>query len=254
MNLRIMKNYLRQVTAYRPSLSDLPFLLQGIGIAVLFGMLFYDSVIAILILLPIVIPWFIYQKKMEKKRISRVVGIQFRDAIASVLTSLKAGYSVENSFKEAERDINLLYGKKSHINRYLSKVYKGLRNNIPLEKLLLNFGRESGNTDIEEFAHVFAVAKRSGGNMTETIERTISVISRKMDVEKEIEVLISAKRLEARIINLVPFIIILYISLTSPGFFKPLYHNLPGVILMTVCMLVYFAAYLLSEKIVNITI
>ena len=61
----------------------------------------------------------------------------------------------------------------------MDKVYKGLRNNVPLEKLLLNFGKESGNADIEEFAGVFAIAKRSGGNMTETIERTISVISRK---------------------------------------------------------------------------
>ena len=254
MKLKILKNYFHQVINYRPCLRDLPVLLQGIGIAALFGKLFYDSVIAIIILLPLVIPWFIYRKKTEKIRISRIVGIQFRDAISSVLTSLKAGYSVENAFREAGRDINLLYGKKSYISRYMDKVYKGLRNNVPLEKLLLNFGKESGNADIEEFAGVFAIAKRSGGNMTETIERTISVISRKMDVEKEIEVLISAKKLEARIMNFVPFFIIFYISITSPGFFAPLYHNFPGVILMTICMFVYFAAYLLSEKIVNITI
>ena len=166
----------------------------------------------------------------------------------------ESGYSVENAFREAGRDIALLYGKKSHISRYMDKVYKGLRNNVPLEKLLLDFGKKCGNADIEEFAGVFAIAKRSGGNMTETIDRTISVISRKMDVEKEIEVLISAKRLEARIMNFVPFFIIFYISITSPGFFAPLYHNIPGVILMTICMFVYFAAYLLSEKIVNITI
>ena len=98
------------------------------------------------------------------------------------------------------------------------------------------------------------MAKRSGGNMTDIIGRTIAVISRKMDVEKEIDVLISSKRLEAGIMNIVPFFIIFYISITSNGFFDPLYHNVVGVILMTICMLVYFAAYLLSQKIVNITI
>ena len=75
-----------------------------------------------------------------------------------------------------------------------------------------------------------------------------------MDVEKEIDVLISSKRLEAGIMNVVPFFIIFYISITSNGFFDPLYHNVVGVILMTICMVVYFAAYLLSQKIVNITI
>ena len=106
--------------------------------------------------------------------------------------------------------------------------------------------------DIQDFAEVFAVAKRSGGNMTEIIGRTITVISQKMDVEKEIDVLISAKRMEARIMNMVPFFIIFYISLTSPGFFTPMYHNVFGVILMTVCMGFYAFAYLLSERIVNI--
>jgi tight adherence protein B len=229
-------------------------LLQGTGIAVLFGRLFYDSWIAAVFLLPLVIPWFIFQKKMEKRRMVRVLGIQFRDAIASALTSLKAGYSIENAFREAGRDMELLYGKKSPICRELKRIYKGLANNIPLEKLMGRLGKESGNSDIEEFAEVFAVAKRSGGNMTEIIGRTISVISRKMDVEKEIDVLISSKRLEAGIMNFVPFFIILYISITSNGFFAPLYHNIPGVIIMTICMCVYFAAYLLSQKIVNITL
>ena len=249
-----MKNYFLQVSGFRPTISELPVLIQGVGIAVLFGRLFYDSWIAVIFLLPLVIPWFIYKKKMEKMRRVRILGIQFRDAIASALTSLKAGYSIENAFREAGRDMELLYGKKSPICQELRRIYKGLGNNIPLEKLIGRLGKESGNADIEEFAEVFAVAKRSGGNMTDIIGRTIAVISRKMDVEKEIDVLISSKRLEAGIMNNVPFFIIFYISITSNGFFDPLYHNVVGVILMTICMLVYFAAYLLSQKIVNITI
>ena len=186
MTLQTAKNFFLQVLHFRPKIGDIPVLLQGAGIAVLFGRLFYDSWIAAVFLLPLVIPWFIFQKKMEKRRMVRVLGIQFRDAIASALTSLKAGYSIENAFREAGRDMELLYGKKSPICRELKRIYKGLTNNIPLEKLMGRLGKESGNPDIEEFAEVFAVAKRSGGNMTEIIGRTISVIYRKMDVEKEI--------------------------------------------------------------------
>ena len=115
-------------------------------------------------------------------------------------------------------------------------------------------GKETTNTDIQDFALVFSVAKRNGGNMTEIIDRTISVISGKLEVEKEIEVLISAKRLEARIMNMVPFFIIFYISITSPGFFDALYHNVLGICLMAVCMVIYCISYYLSEKIVNISI
>ena len=254
MNLKTLKNFWQQVLDYQPDTGDIPVLLQSIGIAVLFGKVFYDSYIAMAALLPLSAWWFIHQKRTLKDRRIRLLGIQFKDVIAAVLTNLKAGYSVENAFREAAKDIELLYGKASPICDHLHIILKGLKNNIPLEKLLYSFGTESGNKDIMEFAVVFAVAKRSGGNLTEIIARTISVISRKMEVEKEIEVLVSAKRMEARIMNCVPFFIIFYINLTSRGFFEPLYHNAFGIILMTICMIVYIAAYLLSEKIVNIVV
>lgn len=220
----------------------------------MFGRLFFDSWIAVGIVSPISIVWTLLQRKNESVKRCRQIGIQFKDAIFSVLTSLKAGYSIENSFLEARKDMDILYGKNSDISFYLSKISKGLRNSVPLEKLIFGMGKETGNTDIQDFALVFAVAKRSGGNMTEIIDRTIGVISGKLEVEKEIDVLISAKRLEARIMNMVPFFIIFYISVTSPGFFDSLYHNFLGIILMSVCMAIYCVSYVLSEKIVNITI
>ncbi len=244
----------QQVRSSRPSLRDAPLFGQGALIALMFGRLFYDSWIAVAALLPIALPWFLFQKKRQRERNRRLIGIQFRDALISVMTNLKAGYSPENAFIEAQRDMALLFGKKSLICNALSGVDKGIRNNIPLEKLIYRMGKESENSDIQDFAEVFAVAKRSGGNMTGIIEKTVQVISQKVEVEKEIDVLISAKRMEARIMNMVPFFIIFYVGLTSPGFFAPLYHNIFGIVLMSICMGIYAFAYLLSERIVNIDV
>ncbi len=254
MNLKQLKSLWQQVLAYPKGIEDLPIVASGFLIALAFGRLFYDSWIAVIALLPVIVPWYLYQKKRQIQRNVRLIGIQFRDAMASVLTSLKAGYSPENAFIESCHDMELLYGKKSLICQALSKLTKGIKNNIPLEKLVYRLGKESGNSDIQDFAEVFAVAKRSGGNLTDTLSRTIAVISQKMDVEKEIDVLISAKRMEARIMNLVPFFIIFYISITSSGFFDPLYHNLFGIVIMSICMLFYIGAYLMSERIVNINV
>ena len=235
-------------------MNDIPYFAQGGVIVFLFGRLFFDSFIAMVVLSPGIILWTILQKHIDKTRKRRAIGIQFRDAIYSALTNLKAGYSIENAFVESQRDMELLYGAKSDIVYHLNIISKGLKNNIPLEKLIYGFGRECENTDIQDFAFVFRVAKRNGGNMTEIIERTIGVISQKINVEKEIDVLISAKRLEARIMNMVPFFIIFYISISRPGFFDVLYHNPFGIALMSVCMIVYVVAYLISEKIVNISV
>ncbi len=80
------------------------------------------------------------------------------------------------------------------------------------------------------------------------------MIQNRIEVENEINVMISAKKLEQSIMDLVPFIIILYIGVTSKGFFDVLYHNPAGILIMTGCLVVYFAAFLLSEKIIRIRV
>ena len=51
-----------------------------------------------------------------------------------------------------------------------------------------------------------------------------------------------------------PFGIILYMSLTSPGFLEVLYGNLFGVAVMTGCLAVYLFAWWLGNRIVDIEV
>lgn len=105
-----------------------------------------------------------------------------------------------------------------------------------------------------QFADVFLIAKRSGGNMTDILEKTAAVIGQKIETDQEIRLMISAKKMEQKIMNMVPFLIIFYIGTTSKGFFDVLYHNLIGVVIMTVCLGLYGTAYLLSKRIVEIEV
>ena len=237
------------------SLSQQIFLLaQGISLILFAAMFFYRSIVAALILLPLLFPIYKRQKRIaiEKKR--KTLTIQFKDLMESVMTSLKAGYSAENAFGEAYREMAFLHGKHSAICKELFRIESGLRNNIPLEKLLLRLASDSGVEEIREFAEVFAIAKRSGGNMIEIMERTVNLISSRLEVEKEIDLILSAKKMEQKIMDVVPFLIIAYIGFSSQGFFDVLYHNPVGILIMSVCLAVYIAAFMLSEKIIQISV
>ena len=124
-------------------------------------------------------------------------------------------------------------------------MIRGLENNVILEKLLYDLGVRSRLPDIMQFADVFLIAKRSGGNLTEILEKTAGVIEQKIETDKEIQLMISAKKMEQKIF---------YIGTTSRGFFDVLYHNLVGVAVMTVCLLFYGAAYRISKRIVEIEV
>ena len=180
--------------------------------------------------------------------------MEFREAIMSVNASLTAGYSIENAFVEAGKDMAKLYGEDGLITREFVYLTRALRANETLENVLSDMARRSGVDDIRDFADVFAAAKRSGGDLNRIIRRAADTISEKMDVKREIETLTSSKRYENRIMEIVPFAIICYISLTSPDFIEALYHNATGIAVMTVCLIIYGAGFVMAERIVNIQI
>ena len=88
--------------------------------------------------------------------------------------------------------------------------------------------------------------------LQEILEKTADQIRDRIDIENEIRILLGSRRMEQRIMDAVPFLIIAYIGTVSRGFFDVLYHNAAGILFMTVCLAVYLAAFLLSEKILQI--
>lgn len=165
--------------------------------------------------------------------------------------SLKAGYAVENAFIESISDMEVMFGMDCQMVVELEKLYRGLHNNETLESLLQDMAGRSGLEEIREFADVFAIAKRNSGNIPETIEMYSKIISGKLELEAEIQTLLAAKQLEQKVMNVMPFLIVLYLEYTNPGYFDMMYHNLFGVAIMSVCLVVYLCAYALSEHILG---
>lgn len=191
------------------------------------------------------------QKQLCKKRRNELEN-QFKDWLECVIVSLQSGNSVENAFIKAGKEMALFYGEDADIRREMKEMNYLLENNVTLEKILLDLGNRSGSEDIRNFAEVFLIGKRSGGNLREIIESCCSVIVMKMDLEREIQTMIHGKVLELKVMCVVPFGIILYISISSPGYFSPLYHNVAGICIMTGCLLFYLGAVVMSAKIVKI--
>ncbi len=215
---------------------------------------FYRSVLAAVLLLPLAVFFFRYKRAELKRKRKYELSMEFREAIMSVNASLTAGYSIENAFIEAGKDMARLYGEDGLITKEFALLTRALRANETLEVILSDLARRSGVEDIRDFADVFAAAKRSGGDLNRIIRRAADTISEKMDVKREIETLTSSKRYENRIMEIVPFAIICYISLTSPDFIEGLYHNATGIAVMTVCLVIYAAGFVMAERIVNIQI
>jgi len=188
----------------------------------------------------------------EKNR--KILKNQFREMILSMATNLKVGYSPENAFLEAYVDLRNIYGTNSKIFYELEIMKKGLSVNRSFESLLRDFEKNCKVEEITEFVDIFCLAEKTGGNLVEIIDSTANMISQKISVDEEIEVIIRAGKLERQLMMVIPFLIIFYIESTNKNFFAPLYHNVSGILVMSVCLGIYFVAVKVSEKIVSIRV
>lgn len=226
----------------------------GSAILLCISYFFYHSFIPLIFLWPLLI---VYRRLCEIEREhlrKQKLGLQFKDGILAVSAALKAGYSIENAFYEAYKDLCHLYKPEDMIIQEFLYINRQLKNNMVLESLLMDFADRSRVEEIRDFAEVFSIAKRSGGNLNKMIEHTALLISEKIQVKRDIQTILAARQFEQKVMNLVPLFILFYIGITSPGFFDPMYGNPGGICIMTICLLIYFAAFILSKKIVAIEI
>lgn len=230
------------------------YLAEGVALAGAVAWLFYRSHIAVLLLSPLALPYCMYRIKGEREKERRILSGQFREMLDSVNNALRSGDSPDNAFREAYQEMVYEYGEYAPITKEMTKLVAGLDNRIPLEKLLGDLAERTGAEEIREFAEVFRIAKRGGGNMTEILTRTAALIEERLDVENEISIMLGNRRLEQRIMDITPFMIIFYIGITSPGFFDVLYHNPEGIAFMTLCLGAYLCALVISEKILAVTL
>ncbi len=229
-------------------------ILQGLVIIGLFGYFFYRSWIITLLLSPLLYFYLLYKGKVVKEKRSKALIMQFKEMLNSVNGSIQAGYSIENAFIEAEKDLRQLFGSDSRIVKEINLIKKGLENNCDVIELLSNLAERTGIEEIESFADILSVGIRSGGNISENMASFVRVIEEKAGVMQEIDTMVSARRFEQKIMNVIPFVIIFYVELTNKGFFGILYHNIFGILVMSVTMVIYLLSVYLSDRIIDIRI
>ena len=199
--------------------------------------------------------WYIKWKQREKtEKRKKLLMYHFRDVLHGLQSAVRAGYSMESAVVECRKELEQIYGEKADMVTEFIYMERQMRVGIPVEQLFLDLGIRSGVEDIRNFGEIFLICRRTGGNLAEVMEKMARIIGEKIRVEQEIDVSVAGKKMEQMVMSLVPGGMILYMQVTSEGFLNILYHNLLGIIVMTVCLGIYGFSFWLGRKIVRIAV
>lgn len=216
--------------------------------------LFYKSLWALALMFPVSFLFYRWKRHERIRERKKQLDYQFKDALYALDVALQAGYSMERAIGCCIRDLGKLYPKDADILQELTYMETQMHLSVPLEMLFVDLAERSGLEDIENFAAVFATAKRSGGDLSKIVQKTARMLTDKIEVKKEIEATVAAKKMEQVTMSCMPFGIVLYMQLTSPGFLQILYGNVFGVVTMSICLGIYFLAYWMGCRIVDIEV
>ena len=222
------------------------------AVGMVFSIVFYDNIVFTLLFLPTVIPSIKrYRRKAVIKRKEKLLK-EFRYALDFITTGLMSGLSVEKAFEESYKNLREMFGGKAYICKELSLIINKVSLGESVEMGVKQFALRTHIREINDFAGMFEISKRTGADMGKIIKNTSGVIMEKILLKEEVLTMTTSKRFEAKIMKVMPIIIIAYLKWGTANYFESLYHNAFGVIIMSAAIISYVLACLWLDKISNL--
>lgn len=188
-----------------------------------------------------------YLKEKQKNQLK----IQFRDMLDSLATSFTSGDNANSSFNNAYEDMKTQYSEDSFIVKELQEIVVGIRNNISIEESLNDFANRSGLEDIKNFANVFSVVYKKGGDIRSVVRNCYNLIGDKIEIENEIKTKITSNKTQQKVMSVAPILIVGFLKLSSSAFAEN-FATVKGVIVITIAIGIFIGAYKYGEKITDI--
>ena len=191
-------------------------------------------------------------KKLRAENQKQELRIQFRDFLYSVSASVNTGRSLDEALEDACEPMMMIYGQHASIVRELSHMIYVIRDtNGSAETLLKDFARRSHIEEIEEFVDVCTTYRKTGGDLASLIGKASEIITQNIELRSEKHVLLSQKKMESRILALMPPSVILLINLSSSDYLGIMYTTLEGHMIMALSFAATFGSFLWSFRLIS---
>lgn len=188
--------------------------------------------------------------RWQLQRRKRILLLQFRDVLYSISSAVSVGRSMAQALEESMDFWKGTYDEKDLIMRELAAMVRQMKEGNARDlDVLKDFAGRSGLQDILDFVMVYENCRTSGADLVKAIDRATGIIGDRIDLERELHMLMAQKQFEGRIIMLSPFALLLFLKISSPGFLEPLTASSAGMMVSTAALGLVAASVLLMERV-----
>ncbi|MCL2424921.1 MAG: type II secretion system F family protein [Oscillospiraceae bacterium] len=194
---------------------------------------------------------FISMNSSIKKRMTKL-RIQFFYLLEAMSVAMRAGNPMLQALQSAKEDLMLIFPENSDIIIELDIIIGKFNNAVPLSHAFSDLAERSGLDDIASFASIYATIEGKSGRANEIVRETQQIIADKMEIEMEIDTLMTAAKSEVNIMLLMPLVILGVIGYAGAGFMDAIYTTGAGRIVSTVGLIVFTLSLIMARKFSNV--
>ena len=187
------------------------------------------------------------ERRAVRKRLLRLRG-QFYDLLEAMSVSMRAGNPVWSALGSARDDLTLIYPEDSDIVVELDVILAKFENAIPLSQSFADFAARSGLEDVASFASIYATIEGKSSRADEIVRETQQIIADQMEIEMEIETLMTAAKSEVAIMLVMPLVILAVVGYAGAGFMDAIYTTFAGRVVATGGLIVFVISFFLAQR------
>lgn len=228
-------------------------ILRAVILLEITGILFLDSLLFAFFLLPAA--FFLMKGRKEKRKTERLMNLRndFKEFVVSFSASVQAGFTMEQSVGIGLADLRRMYPNQDRcMIRELEWIQQQMKLQTSCDVLFASLAERTGMEEVRSFSVVLAIGRKQGGNLVQIMKRTAEHISKKIQIQMEMEQTIAGRMMEKNIMFVMPHFIVLYLRITNTSYMEILFSTLSGRLVMLSCLIALWAANKWADKIVRI--
>lgn len=188
--------------------------------------------------------WVSAKKNKRKAKLEA----QLPDMINMTANSLKAGYSLIQSFELLSREM------PAPLSEEIQRMLQETRLGISTEQALSNFNERIESPDLDLIITAMLIQRQVGGNLAEILDTIGETIRERIRIQGEIKTLTAQGKMSMYIFMILPVALAGFLFLTNPDYMMPLISEPIGWIMLLIAVIGQIIGVLLIRKIIRIEV
>jgi tight adherence protein B len=184
---------------------------------------------------------------MQSRRL-RAFEKQLGDTITLLSNALKAGYSFAQAISTVSKTANPPIGEE------FSRATREMALGITVDDALNHMVKRNESEDFDLMVTAVQIHRVVGGNLAEILDTIAHTIRERVRIKGEIRTLTAQARASGWIITLLPIALAGILSVISPDYFNPMFHQTLGIIMLCIGGFAMAIGFAIIQKIVKIEV